>query len=106
MTDWPILSVLIWLPIAVGVALLALGERAVIAGRWLALVGSLLTFALSLPLWTHFDVTAAAMQFAEHREWINVFNASYHLGLDGLAMPLVVLTTFITVCGAGGLDGH
>ncbi|MGD9843708.1 MAG: NADH-quinone oxidoreductase subunit M [Steroidobacteraceae bacterium] len=94
--DWPILSVLIWLPIAVGVALLVLGERAVVAGRWLALVGSVLTFILSLPLWMSFDTTTAAMQFVEHREWIAVFNATYHLGVDGLAMPLVVLTTFIT----------
>ena len=96
MTDWPILSVLIWLPIAVGAVLLALGERAVVAGRWLALLGSLTTFMLSLPLWTNFDVSTAVMQFVEHREWINAFNATYHLGVDGFAMPLVVLTTFIT----------
>ena len=96
MIDWPILSVLVWLPIAVGVVLLALGERAVVAGRWLALLGSLATFALSLPLWMNFDVTTAAMQFVEYREWINAFNATYHLGADGFAMPLVVLTTFIT----------
>ncbi|MGC3980130.1 MAG: NADH-quinone oxidoreductase subunit M [Steroidobacteraceae bacterium] len=94
--DWPILSVLIWLPIAVGVVLLALGERAVVAGRWLALLGSLATFALSLPLWANFDTTTAAMQFLEHREWINLLNATYHLGVDGFAMPLIVLTTFIT----------
>ena len=96
MIDWPILSVLVWLPIAVGVVLLALGERAVVAGRWLALLGSLATFVLSLPLWMNFDVTTAAMQFVEYREWINAFNATYHLGVDGFAMPLVVLTTFIT----------
>ncbi len=96
MIDWPILSVLVWLPIAIGVVLLALGERAVVAGRWLALLGSLTTFVLSLPLWMNFDVTTAAMQFVEYREWINAFNATYHLGVDGFAMPLVVLTTFIT----------
>ena len=95
MTDWPVLSVLTWLPIAVGVALLALGERAVV-GRWLALLGSLATFVLSLPLWANFDTTTAAMQFVEHREWIPTFNATYHLGVDGFAMPLLVLTTFIT----------
>ena len=99
MTDWPILSVLIWLPIAVGVALLVLGdqvgERAVV-GRWLALLGSLATFVLSLPLWINFDSATAAMQFLEHREWINALNATYHLGVDGFAMPLIVLTTFVT----------
>ncbi len=96
MTDWPILSALIWLPIAVGVALLALGERSAVAGRWLALLGSLATFGLSLPLWFNFDTTTAVMQFGEHREWINFLKATYHLGVDGFAMPLVVLTTFIT----------
>jgi NADH-quinone oxidoreductase subunit M len=100
MIDWPILSVLIWLPIAVGVALLAIGdavsERALVVGRWLALLGSVVTFLVSLLLWTHFDITTAAMQFTEHREWIKTFNATYHLGVDGFAMPLVVLTTFIT----------
>ncbi|MGE0114099.1 MAG: NADH-quinone oxidoreductase subunit M [Steroidobacteraceae bacterium] len=95
MIDWPILSVLIWLPIAVGALLLVLGDRAA-PGRWVALLGSVATFVLSLPLWTHFDTTTATMQFMEHREWIKSFNATYHLGVDGFAMPLVMLTTFIT----------
>ena len=94
--DWPILSVLIWLPIAGGVALLALGDRAIDIGRWIALAVSVLTFALSIPLWTSFDTTTAAMQFVEKHEWINAINAWYHVGVDGIAMPLIVLTTFIT----------
>jgi NADH-quinone oxidoreductase subunit M len=87
--------VLIWLPIAVGLLLLVLGERAAI-GRWVALISSIATFVLSLPLWAHFDTSTATMQFLENREWIKTLSANYHLGIDGFAMPLVVLTTFIT----------
>ena len=95
--DWPILSVLVWLPIAGGIALLALGERAIALGRWLALIVATLTFLLSIPLYTHFDVSSAAMQFVEQLPWIgDPFEATYHLGVDGIAVPLVLLTTFIT----------
>ena len=95
MIDWPILSVLIWLPIIAGAALLMLSDRLVLA-RWVALLASVATFILSLPLWTHFDITTAAMQFTEWRYWIPTFNATYHLGVDGISMPLMILTTFIT----------
>jgi len=95
MIDWPILSVLIWLPIVAGAVLLVLGDRVALA-RWVALLSSVAVFALSLPLWVHFDITTAAMQFSEWRIWIPTFNATYHLGIDGIAMPLIVLTTFIT----------
>jgi len=94
--DWPILSVLIWLPIAAGVLLLLLGERGVAAGRWLALVASVATFALSVPLWSGFDTGTAAMQFTERQSWIGAFDAWYYLGVDGLSMPLILLTTFVT----------
>jgi len=95
MIDWPILSVLIWLPIIAGAVLLVLGDRVALT-RWVALIATVATFALSLPLWVHFDTTTAAMQFTEWRIWIPTFNATYHLGVDGIAMPLIVLTTFIT----------
>jgi NADH-quinone oxidoreductase subunit M len=95
MIDWPILSVLIWLPIIAGAVLLVLGDRVALA-RWVALLSSAAAFVLSLPLWVHFDTTIAAMQFSEWRVWIPTFNATYHLGVDGIAMPLIVLTTFIT----------
>ena len=93
---FPLLSWLIWLPVAGGLAVLALGERRVQASRWAALAVSAATFALSLPLWADFDTTTAAMQFVERAPWIGVINAWYHLGVDGIAMPLVLLTTFIT----------
>jgi NADH-quinone oxidoreductase subunit M len=94
--DWSILSVLIWLPIAGGVALLALGDRAANLGRWLALIVTVLTFVLSIQLYTGFVTTTADMQFVERLPWIQSFNAWYYLGLDGISMPLVILTTFIT----------
>ncbi len=92
-----LLSILIWLPIAVGVLILVLGERNVGAGRWLALIGSLATLAFAVPLWGSFDPTTAVMQFPEKLQWIPRFNAFYALGVDGISMPLVVLTAFMTV---------
>jgi len=93
---WPILSVLIWLPVLGGVALLALGDRSIALGRWVALLVTLLTFLLSTQLYTHFDSTTAQMQFVESLPWIPGLSARYALGVDGIAMPLIVLTTFIT----------
>jgi NADH-quinone oxidoreductase subunit M len=94
--DWPILSVLVWLPVAGGVLALLLGDRAAGAARWVSIATSVVTFAVAVPLWNAFDRGTAAMQFVERVEWIPVFNAWYHLGVDGIAMPLIVLTAFIT----------
>jgi NADH-quinone oxidoreductase subunit M len=96
MSELPLLSALVWLPIAAGVLLLLLGERSPALGRWLALGASVLTFLLSLQLWAGFDTTTATMQFVERASWIERFDAWYHLGVDGISMPLIVLTTFIT----------
>jgi NADH-quinone oxidoreductase subunit M len=92
-----LLSLLIWLPIATGVVMLLLGERRVVPARWLALAGSLITLIASIPLFTGFDGSTAAMQFTERMPWIRSFNADYHLGVDGISMPLILLTTFLTV---------
>ncbi|GAC1451658.1 MAG: NADH-quinone oxidoreductase subunit M [Steroidobacteraceae bacterium] len=92
-----LLSILIWLPIAVGVAIMLLGDRNIAAGRWLALLGSLVTLLLAVPLWTHFDASTAALQFPELAPWIPRFQAYYRLGVDGISMPLIVLTAFMTV---------
>ena len=94
--DWPVLSVLVWLPIAAGVLLLLSGERNPSLGRWIALAASVATFVVSLVLWRDFDRGLATMQFVERQPWIGAFNAWYHLGVDGISMPLIVLTTFIT----------
>jgi NADH-quinone oxidoreductase subunit M len=97
--DWPILSVLIWLPIAGGVIMLALGERGVALGRWVALLTTAATFGISTLLWVHFDSSTALMQFTEERSWIDIpgtLVSMYSLGVDGISMPLILLTTFIT----------
>ena len=92
-----LLSILIWLPIAVGVLILLLGDRNIVTGRWLALLGSLATLLFAVPLWMSFDPTSAALQFPEKLPWIPRFSAFYALGVDGISMPLVVLTAFMTV---------
>ncbi len=95
--DWPILSVTIWLPIIGGLLVLFSGDRAPGVSRWMALCFALLTLALSIPLYTGFDSGTAQMQFVENLPWIPSFNIHYHLGVDGISMPLILLTTFITV---------
>ena len=92
-----LLSTLIWLPILGGIAVLALGDRRVALARWIALATALATLALSIPLYTGFDTTTAAFQFVEQLPWIPAFNATYYLGVDGISLPLVLLTTFVTV---------
>jgi NADH-quinone oxidoreductase subunit M len=92
-----LLSILIWLPIAAGLLVLLLGERQIVVGRWLALVACLGTLALSVPLWTHFNIGTADLQFSELLAWIPRFKAYYALGVDGISLPLIVLTAFMTV---------
>jgi NADH-quinone oxidoreductase subunit M len=94
--DLPLLSILIWLPILGGLAALAVGDREPWGGRSVALIVSVLTFLLSIPLYTWFDTATADMQFVELSPWIAAFNANYHLGVDGISMPLILLTTFTT----------
>ena len=93
-----LLSILIWLPILGGIMILGTGgdERAPIA-RKLALGFSIAIFLLSIPLYTGFDQTTAAMQFVEFAPWIEAFNINYSLGVDGISMPLILLTTVLTV---------
>jgi NADH-quinone oxidoreductase subunit M len=93
-----LLSIAIWMPIAIGVMLLALGRddqaRTV---RWVALVGALASFLVTLPLYDGFKLGTSAMQFVEKSPWIERFNVNYHLGLDGISFWFVPLTAFITV---------
>ena len=93
-----LLSIAIWLPIAFGTLLLALGrdQNAGVA-RALALAGAVLSFGVTIPLVTGFNATTAAMQFVEKMTWIERFNMHYHLGVDGLSVWFVPLTAFITV---------
>jgi NADH-quinone oxidoreductase subunit M len=95
MSDLPILSFLIWLPIVGGLGVLVVGDR--FGAKQFALGIALLTFLLSLPLYTGFDATTAQMQFVELIPWVDAFKINYHLGVDGISMPLILLNTFITV---------
>ncbi len=93
-----LLSAAIWLPIAFGTLLLAVGRDSHAgAVRAIALVGALASFLVTIPLVTGFDNATAAMQFVEKMPWIARFNVNYHLGVDGLSVWFVLLTAFITV---------
>ncbi|MFN9194832.1 MAG: proton-conducting transporter membrane subunit, partial [Pseudomonadota bacterium] len=93
-----LLSFAIWLPVAFGALLLAVGrdENAGVV-RAMALVGAVASFVVTLPLISGFDTTSAGMQFVEKMPWIERFNIHYHLGVDGLSLWFVPLTAFITV---------
>ena len=96
--DWPILSLVIWLPIIGGIAVLAsANESRPMQTRVLSLLVAILTFILSIPLYSDFLLGTPAMQFQENTSWIKAFNINYHLGVDGISMPLILLTTFISV---------
>jgi NADH-quinone oxidoreductase subunit M len=93
-----LLSLAIWTPIFFGVVLLALGrdDQARMV-RWIALIGAIAGLAVTLPLYSAFDTTTAAMQFVEKTPWIDRFNVNYHLGIDGISFWFVLLTAFINV---------
>src|SRR3982074_3065291 len=98
MTMLPYLSLAIWVPIVSGLLVLAAHrDRDVAAARWLALVGSVAGFAVTIPLYTHFAPGPAEMDFVEAKEWIPRFNVNYLLGVDGISVLLVLLNSFITV---------
>ena len=92
------LSLAIWTPILFGVVLLALGRddqaRSV---RWIALVGAIASFLVTLPLYDGFKLGTSAMQFVETGSWIQRFNVNYHIGVDGISLWFVLLTAFINV---------
>ena len=93
-----LLSLAIWLPIAFGAALLALGrDNQARVVRWLALVGAVTSFLVTLPVVDAFKLGTSAMQFVEKAPWIERFNVNYHLGVDGISLWLVPLTAFINV---------
>jgi NADH-quinone oxidoreductase subunit M len=93
-----IISLSIWVPIAAGVLVLALGgDNRPGLTRWLALLGSIAGFVATLPLYTHFDFADGGFQMQESHAWIPAFSINYHLGVDGIAVPLILLTSFTTM---------
>ncbi|HHM05792.1 MAG TPA: NADH-quinone oxidoreductase subunit M [Gammaproteobacteria bacterium] len=98
MSSFPLLSLVIWVPILGGIAVLfasRTGDGEVV--RRVALGVAVAAFVLSLPLYFAFDASTAAMQFQESASWISAYNINYELGVDGVSMLLILLTTFTTV---------
>jgi NADH-quinone oxidoreductase subunit M len=92
-----VISLAIWVPIAFGIAVLVIGnDKNPAPARWTALVGSILGLAVCVPLWTGFQLVGT-MQFVEMHAWIPRFNVNYHLGVDGISMPLILLNSLMTV---------
>jgi NADH-quinone oxidoreductase subunit M len=98
MFGFPLISLSIWLPILFGLLVLATGaDRNAPLARKIALVGALIGFAVTIPLYTGFNAATGAMQFSEMVPWIARFNINYHLGIDGISLWFVLLNSFTTV---------
>jgi len=95
---FPWLTLAIFVPIVFGLLVLAVGrdERPGLT-RGLSLIGAIVSFLVTIPLYTGFDSTTAEMQFVEKTSWIEAFNVNYHLGIDGISLWFVLLTAFITI---------
>jgi NADH-quinone oxidoreductase subunit M len=96
--DLPILSVITFLPIVGALIILSIrGEEAVVAqqSRQVALLVTVTTFLLSLAIWFGFDPGTAAFQFEERVDWLPAYNIAYRMGVDGISMPFVLLSTFL-----------
>ena len=92
------LSLAIWVPIAAGLAVLAVGrDRDAGVARWIALTGALAGLIVTLPLWLLFDNGTSNMQFVERSEWIPRFDIHYYLGVDGISMLFVLLNSLMTL---------
>ncbi|HTE14423.1 MAG TPA: NADH-quinone oxidoreductase subunit M, partial [Burkholderiales bacterium] len=93
-----LLSLAIWIPIGFGVLVLATGsDRNAHAARVIALIGAVLGFLITLPIYSGFSTTLGGFQYVEKLEWIEALNVNYHLGLDGISLLLVLLNSFTTV---------
>jgi NADH-quinone oxidoreductase subunit M len=97
-TTYPILTVITFLPLVAGAAILLCRAR---AARWLGLAGSLTTLAVSVPLYLHFDKTSTGMQFVEAVPWIPSWNVAYSMGIDGISLPFIFLSTVVSVLCVG-----
>ena len=97
MANWPLLSLLTWLPILGGVLLLLMGNGRVRLARWTGLAVALAALVLSLPLFAGFDFADGGMQFVEQHAWIPAYDIRYALGADGISVALIGLTTLVTV---------
>jgi NADH-quinone oxidoreductase subunit M len=98
MNSTSLLSLAIWIPLLAGVLVLVFSaERQAPVARMIALVGAVLGFVVTWPLYLNFDPAASGFQFVELRPWIESFNVNYHLGIDGISLLLILLNSFTTV---------
>ncbi len=99
MTDYPLITWMVFLPLLGGLFLMSIRDEDEVGrqrARLAALIFSLITFLISAVIYYGFKADFAGMQFTEQREWIPRFGISYHVGLDGISLPLIMLTTFLT----------
>src|SRR5579864_4678128 len=102
MSHWPLLSLVTFLPlVGTGFILTTRGEPEIVArnARNIALSTSVIVFLLSIALWVYFDPTTAAFQFVEKARWVRMggFEVNYHMGIDGISLFFVLLSTLLTV---------
>ncbi len=97
-SQYPLLSLAIWVPILGGLLVLATGsDRNAPLARMLAFAVAVAGFVVTLPLYADFDTTTSAMQFVEMSSWVPRFNIHYHLGVDGISVLFLLLNAFITI---------
>lgn len=97
-SHWPLLSLLIWIPVIGGIVVLFVrGDENADRARVVALIFSLINVALCIPLYLGFDKNTYLMQFTEHLNWIPAYGINYSLGMDGISLPLILLTVFTTL---------
>jgi len=94
---YPILTIIIFFPVLGAVILLFISRAQESLIKWVALIVSVVTFILSIPLFTEFDKTTYKMQFVERHDWIPAWNIKYYLGVDGISVLLVLLTTLSAI---------
>ena len=97
LNNLPILSILIYTPIIGGVWALIVGDRQEQTVKYFSLAVSIITFIFAVILYCQFDPSYGGMQFIEESDWIKAFDIKYHLGVDGIALPLIMLTSFTTI---------
>ncbi|MEO1945175.1 MAG: NADH-quinone oxidoreductase subunit M [Candidatus Thioglobus sp.] len=95
--DQMLLSLLIWAPIIGSIIVIIVGNDRPESARWVSIAVSIVVFIMSLSLFFWFDSSTHSMQFVEQHSWISQFDINYHIGVDGISMPLIILTTFSTI---------
>ena len=99
MTDYPVLSIATFLPLAGAVLVLLFGSER--RARWIALLATAATLVVTAPLYRHFDKSSSALQFVETVEWIPAWNITYSMGVDGISLPFISLATLLSLLCVG-----